>query len=202
MAVGGGGERDREAARVQCEVWDLRTIVPYDREAILASAKRTGKVLIAQNDRTFHGFGRQIQGDLVESVPGCTVRLIGQLDTPAVGQARALEDAITLQVEDIAKAIDQLADSKPAAWLENEAHWMQYWRRAVCCSSAGRLMKNREAPGAGGGRGCARGRPLRLLVGAAFPRAGARMKSYPFRGRLALAVSVLSLGVVGSGWRV
>ena len=111
---------------VQCEVWDLRTIVPYDREAILASAKRTGKVLIAQNDRTFHGFGRQIQGDLVESLPGVTVRVIGQLDTPAVGQARALEDAITLQVEDIAQAIDQLADAQPAAWLENELHWLQH----------------------------------------------------------------------------
>ncbi len=111
---------------VQAEVWDLRTLVPYDREAILASAKRTGKVLIAQNDRLFHGFGRQIQGDLVESLPGVTVRVVGQMDTPAVGQARALEDAITLQVEDIAAAIDQMADVQPAAWLENELHWMQH----------------------------------------------------------------------------
>ncbi len=111
---------------VQCEVWDLRTLVPYDREAILASAKRTGKVLIAQNDRTFHGFGRQIQGDLVESLPGVIVRVIGQMDTPAVGQARALEDVITLQVEDVAAAIDQMADVKPAAWLDNELHWMQH----------------------------------------------------------------------------
>ncbi len=111
---------------IQCEVWDLRTLVPYDRDAILQSAKKTGKVLIAQNDRTFHGFGRQIQGDLVESLPGVLVRLIGQQNTPAVGQARALEDVITLQVENIVEAIDQLADMKPAAWLENELHWLQY----------------------------------------------------------------------------
>lgn len=111
---------------IQCEVWDLRTLVPYDREAILASARRTGKVLIAQNDRVFAGFGRQIQGDLVESLPGVAVRVVGQMDIPAVGQARALEDAITLQVEDIVQAIDKLADMKPAAWLENELHWMQH----------------------------------------------------------------------------
>ena len=108
----------------QAEVWDLRTLVPYDREAILGSAKRTGKVLIAQNDRVFASFGRQIQGDLVEALPGVSVRVIGQLDTPAVGQARALEDAITLQVEGIVKAIEQMADLAPAAWLENEAHWL------------------------------------------------------------------------------
>ncbi|MFO0746841.1 MAG: thiamine pyrophosphate-dependent enzyme [Myxococcota bacterium] len=109
---------------IQTEVWDLRTLVPYDREAILQSARRTGKVLIAQNDRVFGGFGRQIQGDLVESLSGVAVRVVGQQYTPAVGQARALEDAITLQVEDIADAIDQMADLEPAAWLENELHWL------------------------------------------------------------------------------
>ncbi len=107
------------------EVFDLRTLVPYDREAILESARRTGKVLIAQNDRVYAGFGRQIQGDLVETLPGLSVRVIGQLDVPAVGQARALEDAITLQVEDIVDAIDAMADLRPAAWLENELHWLQ-----------------------------------------------------------------------------
>jgi 2-oxoisovalerate dehydrogenase E1 component len=107
------------------EVFDLRTLVPYDREAILESARRTGKVLIAQNDRVYAGFGRQIQGDLVESLPGIAVRVVGQLDVPAVGQARALEDAITLQVEDIVEAIDAMADMRPAAWLENELHWLQ-----------------------------------------------------------------------------
>jgi len=109
---------------VQAEVLDLRTLVPYDREAILASARRTGKVLIAQNDRVFAGFGRQIQGDLVESLPGVIVRVIGQKDTPAVGQARALEDVITLQVEDIVDALDRMADLRPGAWLENEQHWL------------------------------------------------------------------------------
>ncbi|MCB9735677.1 MAG: hypothetical protein H6745_24065 [Deltaproteobacteria bacterium] len=109
---------------IECEVFDLRTVKPYDRETILASAQRTGKVLIAQNDRVYAGFGRQIQGDLVESLPGVTVRVVGQLDTPAVGQARSLEDAITLQVERVVDALQELADARASAWLDNELHWL------------------------------------------------------------------------------
>lgn len=111
---------------VEAEVLDLRTLKPYDRDAILESARRTGKVLIAQNDRTFAGFGRQIQGDLIESLPGVVVRVIGQLDTPAVGQSRALEDAITLQVEDVVDAIHAMADVSPSGWLANDLHWLAY----------------------------------------------------------------------------
>jgi len=111
---------------LEAEVLDLRTLKPYDRDAIFASARRTGRVLIVSNDRTFAGFGRQIQGDLVENLPGVTVRVVGQLDTPAVGQSRALEDAITLQVEDIVDAIHTLADLRPGAWLENDLHWLNF----------------------------------------------------------------------------
>jgi 2-oxoisovalerate dehydrogenase E1 component len=109
---------------VGAEVLDLRTLVPYDRDKILESARRTGRVLIVQNDRTFAGFGRQIQGDLIETLPGVTVRVVGQMNTPAVGQSRALEDAITVQEQDIYDALDSIADAAPQAWLDNELHWL------------------------------------------------------------------------------
>jgi len=109
---------------VEADVIDLRTLVPYDRDAILESARRTGRVLIAQNDRTFAGFCRQIQGDLIDSLPGITVRVIGQKNTPAVGQARTLEDATVLQEADLYDAMDALVDLKPSAWLDNELHWL------------------------------------------------------------------------------
>jgi pyruvate/2-oxoglutarate/acetoin dehydrogenase E1 component len=109
---------------IGAEVLDLRTLVPYDRDKILESARRTGRVLIVQNDRTFAGFGRQIQGDILETLPGVTVRLVGQMNTPAVGQSRALEDAITVQEQDIYEALDSLADDAPQAWLDNELHWL------------------------------------------------------------------------------
>jgi pyruvate/2-oxoglutarate/acetoin dehydrogenase E1 component len=119
-------DRVAKSHGVEAEVWDLRTLKPYDREAIFESARKTGRVLIAQNDRTFAGYGRQIQGDLVETLRGVQVRLVGQLNTPAVGQSRVLEDAITLQEENIAAAIIEMAEATPDAWLENELHWMRY----------------------------------------------------------------------------
>ncbi|MGM0577038.1 MAG: thiamine pyrophosphate-dependent enzyme [Myxococcota bacterium] len=125
MAVSAANRLSEERG-VEAEVWDLRTLVPYDREALFESARRTGRVLIAQSDRTFAGFGRQIQGDLVESLAGVKVRLIGQLNTPAVGQARSLEDAITLQEEDIHAALDAMADERPEAWLEDDLFWLRH----------------------------------------------------------------------------
>ncbi|MFT7582532.1 MAG: 2-oxoisovalerate dehydrogenase E1 component, partial [Myxococcota bacterium] len=109
---------------IDVEVLDLRTLIPYDRDAVLEAARRTGKILIAQNDRTFAGFGREIQGAIIENAPGTVVRLIGQQNTPAVGQSRALEDATVLQVEDIVDAIGKLADTDTSAWLDNDLHWL------------------------------------------------------------------------------
>ncbi len=109
---------------VTADVLDLRTLIPYDRDAILESARRTGRVLIAQNDRTYGGFCRQIQGDLMDALPGITIRVIGQQNTPAVGQARTLEDATVLQEADLYDAMDALVDLRPSAWLDNELHWL------------------------------------------------------------------------------
>ena len=90
----------------------------------MASAKKTGRVLVLQNDRMYAGYGREIQGDLVETLPGTIVRLLGQKNMPAVGQARTLENATVVTDEGIEKAILSLARAKPAAWLENELHWL------------------------------------------------------------------------------
>ena len=119
-------ERVARAHGIETEVLDLRTIKPYDRDAVFASAQRTGRVLVVQADRTYAGYGRQIQGDLVEHLPGVSVRVVGQLNTPAVGQSRVLEDAITLQESDIEEAIVSIASASPGAWLENDLHWLNH----------------------------------------------------------------------------
>ncbi|MCB9729624.1 MAG: hypothetical protein H6744_04965 [Deltaproteobacteria bacterium] len=118
-------DRLLEDRGIRADVFDLRTLVPYDRDAILESARRTGKVLIAQADRTFAGFGRQIQGDVVEALPGVTARLIGQLNVPAVAQARVLEDAIVLQEDGIYDAIQALCDAPAQAFMDSELHWLR-----------------------------------------------------------------------------
>ena len=44
----------------EVDLLDLRTIMPWDREAILASVKRTGKCLIVHEDTLTAGFGAEI----------------------------------------------------------------------------------------------------------------------------------------------
>lgn len=111
---------------IETEILDLRTIKPYDREAVLASARKTGRVMVLQNDRMYAGYGREIQGDLVETLPGAVVRLLGQRNSPAVGQARSLENATVVSDEAIERMIIDLARAKPAAWLENDLHWLAH----------------------------------------------------------------------------
>jgi acetoin:2,6-dichlorophenolindophenol oxidoreductase subunit beta len=51
---------------VKAEVVDPRTLVPLDREAILASVEKTGKVVIVHEAPTFGGFGGEIAAMIAE----------------------------------------------------------------------------------------------------------------------------------------
>jgi 2-oxoisovalerate dehydrogenase E1 component len=48
------------------EILDLRTIIPWDREAVLASVRKTGKLLIAHEDTHTAGFGGEISATVME----------------------------------------------------------------------------------------------------------------------------------------
>ena len=75
------------------EVIDLRSLIPLDKEAILASVKKTGKVLIVHEDKVFAGFGgemaAQITDEAFEYLDG-PVKRVGSKFTP-VGFNRILE---------------------------------------------------------------------------------------------------------------
>jgi 2-oxoisovalerate dehydrogenase E1 component beta subunit len=45
---------------------DLRSLLPLDREAILATARKTGKVLIVHEDRLTGGFGGEVAAIIAE----------------------------------------------------------------------------------------------------------------------------------------
>jgi FMN phosphatase YigB (HAD superfamily) len=55
-----------EKVGVSVEVLDPRTLVPLDREAILASAAKTGRVVIASEDVLTCGFGAEVAALLAE----------------------------------------------------------------------------------------------------------------------------------------
>jgi pyruvate dehydrogenase E1 component beta subunit len=67
------------------EVLDLRTLVPFDESAILASVKKTGRVVIAHEAPRTSGFGAEIAATIAEkailSLEAPIVRVTG-LDTP------------------------------------------------------------------------------------------------------------------------
>ncbi|NTW88956.1 MAG: tungsten formylmethanofuran dehydrogenase, partial [Desulfobulbaceae bacterium] len=52
---------------VQVEVIDLRTIIPYDKEAILKSVKKTGKVIVLHEDTLTQGFGAELAAFISEN---------------------------------------------------------------------------------------------------------------------------------------
>jgi 2-oxoisovalerate dehydrogenase E1 component len=92
-------------------VLDLRTIVPYDWDAIAAHVKRTNRVVIAHEDQVMCGFGAElaarIAGELFEHLDA-PVRRVGALNTP-VAYSPDLEEAILPQSADVLKAIRETA---------------------------------------------------------------------------------------------
>jgi len=100
-----------EKDHISVAVLDLRTIVPYDWEAIANLVTRTNRVVIAHEDQTMCGFGAElgarIAGELFEHLDA-PVRRVGALATP-VAYCPDLEEAILPQSADVLKAIRETA---------------------------------------------------------------------------------------------
>jgi 2-oxoisovalerate dehydrogenase E1 component len=100
-----------EAAGIEAEIIDLRTLNPVDMSTIAESLKRTNKALVVYEDPLSWGYGAEIAAriadELFEWLDG-PVRRVAALDT-FVAYAPQLEDAILPQVEDIQAAILDLA---------------------------------------------------------------------------------------------
>jgi len=96
---------------INAAVLHLRTIVPYDWEAIAAHVKRTNRVVIAHEDQMMCGFGGEIAariaGELFEHLDA-PVRRVGARNTP-VAYCPDLEEAILPQSADLLKAIRETA---------------------------------------------------------------------------------------------
>lgn len=93
---------------ISAEVIDLRTIIPPDMDLVFESVQKTGRLLVAADDRTFAGFHREIQAQVVEAFPGVPVRAVGMENVPAIGQSEVLEEAAALsphKIEAAARAL-------------------------------------------------------------------------------------------------
>ncbi len=100
-----------EKDHISAAVLDLRTIVPYDWDAIAAHVARTNRVIIAHEDQVMCGFGAEIAariaGELFEHLDA-PVRRVGAKNVP-VAYCPDLEEAILPQTSDILKAIKETA---------------------------------------------------------------------------------------------
>ena len=93
------------------EVIDLRTIIPWDREAVLASVARTSKLLVLHEDTRTAGFGAEIAATVAEEAFELSTRRrvrVAAPDTP-VPFSPPLEKAFIPQVDDVVQAIERLA---------------------------------------------------------------------------------------------
>jgi 2-oxoisovalerate dehydrogenase E1 component beta subunit len=93
------------------EIIDLRTITPWDRQGVLESVTRTGKLLVLHEDTRTAGFGAEIAATVAEEAfesLDAPIARIAAPDTP-VPFSPPLEKAFIPQVEDVLGAIDRLA---------------------------------------------------------------------------------------------
>lgn len=92
---------DRLAADgIDAEVVDLRTLRPWDAETVIASAEKTGRVLVVEEGPRTGGWSADVVAGVAESSPSVRVSRITGPDEPLPFSA-SLEDAWLPGVEDI-----------------------------------------------------------------------------------------------------
>ncbi len=96
---------------IEVEVLDLRTLLPLDRDAILASVKKTNKLLVVHEDTRTGGVAGEVAAlvceNIFEELDGPIMR-VTSLDTP-VPYSPPLEEHFLPNAEKIAAAARELA---------------------------------------------------------------------------------------------
>jgi 2-oxoisovalerate dehydrogenase E1 component len=103
-------QRAQRLHGIEVEVLDLRTLSPYDWEAIATSVRKTSRVIVAHEDTLSWGYGAEIAARIADELfddLDAPVRRVAAMDT-FVAYQPVLEDAILPQPETILKAIVDL----------------------------------------------------------------------------------------------
>ena len=97
---------------VSVELIDLRTLNPFDWDAIATSVKKTNRVLIAYEDSLSWGYGAEIAARVADELfhdLDAPVKRVAATDT-FVAYQPILEDAILPQASDVYRAMKELAE--------------------------------------------------------------------------------------------
>jgi 2-oxoisovalerate dehydrogenase E1 component len=109
-ALQAASQVEKRSPRASVEVIDLRSLAPYDWEAIRESVGKTNRALVAHEDTLSWGYGAEIAARIADELftsLDAPVRRIGAKDT-WVGYHPQLEAAILPQVEDLAREMERL----------------------------------------------------------------------------------------------
>ncbi|MBM2841484.1 MAG: dehydrogenase component, partial [Bacteroidetes bacterium] len=96
---------------VSVEVIDLRSLAPWDKSAVMASVRKTGRLLVVHEDKLTGGFGGEVASYVAEHAfkyLDAPVTRLGSKDTP-VPFARILEAVILVQESDVYETARKLA---------------------------------------------------------------------------------------------
>jgi 2-oxoisovalerate dehydrogenase E1 component beta subunit len=97
---------------VSVEIVDLRSVLPWDKEAVLASVRKTSKVLVLHEDTHTGGFGAEIAATIAEEAfedLDAPVKRLTAPDSP-VPFSPTLEKAFIPQVDDVVAALRNLLE--------------------------------------------------------------------------------------------
>jgi acetoin:2,6-dichlorophenolindophenol oxidoreductase subunit beta len=99
-----------EADGIEAEVIDVRSLVPLDDETIFASVRKTGRLLVVEEDNLTGGWGAEVVARVADSCIGsikAPIRRIGAPDTP-VPFAPVMENYYIPPVTKIVTAVKDL----------------------------------------------------------------------------------------------
>jgi 2-oxoisovalerate dehydrogenase E1 component len=102
--------KQMEQEGISVEILDLRSLVPFDWDAIAETVKKTNRVIVAHEDSLSWGYASEIAARITDELfeyLDAPVKRVCALDT-FVGYAPQLEDVILPQASDVAKAISEL----------------------------------------------------------------------------------------------
>ena len=97
---------------ISVELIDLRTLNPYDWEAIANSVRKTNRVIVAHEDTLSWGYGAEIAARIASELfehLDAPVRRVAAMDT-FVAYQPLLEDEILPQADDFYKAMQELGE--------------------------------------------------------------------------------------------
>ena len=104
-------ERAAAASSVDAEILDLRTLSPWDREAVLASVQKTHRCLIVHEDNLTAGFGAEVAAFIAKEAffsLDAPIERLAMPDIPSPHSPLLLEAAVP-GVDSITQAIQQIA---------------------------------------------------------------------------------------------